>query len=475
MIGCEDHGVSADSQLVSASVAADLEDRLVSFVREQQLPGASAGVVFGGQLAWSAAVGFADLANGRDAAPDALYDVASITKTFTGTAVLRLHDAGSLHLDDPATRWLPELRDVISPFGPIDAITIRQMLSHESGLAAEPPGTDWAVPRYEGIAARTLARASKIAVTLPPNTAHQYSDLAYQLLGEIITRASGIPCPEYLSTQILEPLGMSQTGYPPFAPDLRERQAGGYDWHALSDFLDPAPDMPPVWAEGGLWSCVEDLARWISFQLDAYQDHPTQETVLKAASRRRMHTPRYLAGDSWTEAWGISWFARRQADVTWIGHSGGVPGFTSTICFDPISQVGAIVLTNGMTGGVTIGAELAAVACKARSGSKAGAAAIAQPSPVPDEYKDLLGIYARPSLGGWLLRLEWRGHQLVFTTPELPRWQVPLLPSGEPDVFAADPRTGMGDKAIFRKTVDGRVRAVELGDATWIRLCPADV
>src|SRR6185437_6759086 len=109
----------------------------------------------------------------------------------------------------------------------------------------------------------------------------------------------------YVRDAILDPLGMTATGFglgPAFSPD---RCATGYDWRGLSDDLDPAPPMPPVWAEGGLWSCVPDLARWVSFQLRAYREPAVADAavadaavpgaaaldaaVLDAASVREMH------------------------------------------------------------------------------------------------------------------------------------------------------------------------------------------
>jgi CubicO group peptidase (beta-lactamase class C family) len=92
-----------------AGGAEQFEAKLGSFVRDNRLYGAAAGIVHGGELAWSGGVGFADLAAGRLAGPGVLYRIASITKTFTGTAILRLRDAGKLDLDDPVVRWVPEL------------------------------------------------------------------------------------------------------------------------------------------------------------------------------------------------------------------------------------------------------------------------------------------------------------------------------------------------------------------------------
>jgi D-alanyl-D-alanine carboxypeptidase len=147
-------------------------------VKENRLPGAAVGVVHGDELVWSSGVGFADVASRR--APDAstLYRIASITKTLTGTAIMQLRDEGRLHLDDPIVAHIPELRNAQNPFGPIETITIRRMLSHESGLMSEPPGTDWSVPTYEGVVERNLARPEEIGARVAPNTQWKYSNLA---------------------------------------------------------------------------------------------------------------------------------------------------------------------------------------------------------------------------------------------------------------------------------------------------------
>jgi CubicO group peptidase (beta-lactamase class C family) len=454
-------------ELIRAA-SADLETRLASFVRENRLPGAVAGVVCGDELAWLAGTGFAEVATAKATDPAMLYGIASVTKTFTGTAIMQLHDAGRLGLDDPAVAWLPELGSMINPFGPVDLVTIRRMLSHESGLPAEPPGTDWAIPAYQGLPEATLRQAGEISVRFPPHAQHAYSDLAYQWLGEIVTRASGIPYPEYVKDAILRPLGMNATGFPPLpAPG---RCATGYDWRGLSDDLDPAPPMPPSWAEGGLWSSAADLATWISFQLRAYREPAATSPVLAAGSLREMHKPRYLADDQWTQAWGISWCGTRREDVTWIGHSGGIPGFTSTICFDPVSQVGAVVLVNETMFGVTLlGVELAAAARELTQTRRAAPGA--PPAPTPENYRPLLGVYVRPGMGGWLLRLEWRDGQLTFIAAESPDFQVVLTPTADPDRFTvADGGSVPGGDVTFRRSAGGRIASVLFLDFTWVRL-----
>src|SRR5215468_203691 len=277
--GCDtsaDVWITDGSRLMTGPVAGGAEQfeaKLGSFVRENRLYGAAAGIVHGAELAWSGGVGFADLAGRRLAGPDVLYRIASITKTFTGTAILQLRDAGKLHLDDPVVKWVPELADSASS-ETIGAVTIRRLLSHESGLVSEPPGTDFMAlpPSYQGVVARNLERVSEIFAAVPPNAQLKYCNLGYQMLGEIVARISETPYPRYIAEQILAPLGMASTGFEPLPPEIADRRAVGYSGRAFSDELAIAPSMPLLWAEGGLWSTVSDLAKWLSFQLAAHPE-----------------------------------------------------------------------------------------------------------------------------------------------------------------------------------------------------------
>ena len=450
-------------------VASKLEAKTASFVKEHRLPGAAVGIVHGDALAWFAGVGFADIAEHR--APDVttLYRVASITKTFTGTAIMQLRDEGLLHLDDPAVVHLPELASGVSPFGALETVTIRRMLSHESGLQGDPPGTDWWVPDYEGSAERNLARAGEITTTIPPNTQQKYSNLAYQLLGEIVARRSGMPYPEYVRTRILEPLGMNGSGFESLPEDLSERCAIGYAARFLSDVLEPASIPPSVWAEGGLWSSVEDLARWLSFQLKEDGGSREGAQILAGDSLKEMHKARYLGDDAWTEAFGISWYAVRKGEVIWVQHSGGLHGFTSNICFDPKEQVGAIVLLNGIGDASELSVGLAAIA---RDAGREAAPPIEPPAAMPIAYRDLLGLYVDEEQA-MIARVEWRDGALQIVDPDEESWRPTLLPTEDPDVFVIAPGVReSGERVTFARRGDGRVASMFLAVATMLRFGP---
>jgi CubicO group peptidase (beta-lactamase class C family) len=141
------------------AIAGKLEQRVAAFVREHRLPGASAGIVVGDELAWSFGYGFADVDARRPHDEHTIFRIASITKTFTATAIMQLRDEGRVHLDDPAVAYLPELRAAASPFGAIETVTIRRMLSHESGLMGDPPGARWFHDEYEFRPEGTSARS----------------------------------------------------------------------------------------------------------------------------------------------------------------------------------------------------------------------------------------------------------------------------------------------------------------------------
>ncbi|HUC27422.1 MAG TPA: serine hydrolase domain-containing protein [Streptosporangiaceae bacterium] len=460
-----------------AAGAQDFQTKVASFVREHRLYGAAAGVVHGDELVWSGGAGFADAAAGRPSGADVLYRIASITKTFTGTAIMQLRDAGLIDLDDPAVKWIPELSDSASP-AQIGSVSIRRLLSHESGLVSEPPGTDFlgVEPRYEGLMSRNLERVAEIFAAVPPNTQTKYCNLGYQLLGEVVHRVSGIPYPQYVAERILAPLAMSSTGFEPLPDALAGRRATGYAERAFSDELSVAPAMPPIWAEGGLWSTVEDLARWLSFQVAAHAedagagDASPGSDVLASATRREMHKPRYLSDEDWSTAWGITWYSVRKDNVTWVQHSGGLPGFISNACFDRGSRVGAIVLLNGVADASGLAMSLAAAG---RDLATAAAPELRRPVPTPPDVVALLGFYAPPDMS-FLVKVEWRDGKLTLVDTSEPGGEkIPLDPAAEPGSFVAAPGyRPSGEPVQFGRRPDGTVESLSFGGGLLVRLDP---
>jgi len=447
-------------------VAASLEAAVAAFVEEKHVPGVAAGVVLGDELAWDLGWGCADLATGRR--PDARtpHMIASLTKTFTGTAIMQLRDQGLLDLDDPVSRHVPELRP--NDAAGLGKVTIRRLLSHESGLMGEPPRADWGTGDYSAIA-ETLACVDEIAARIPPNTQCKYSNLGYQLLGEVVARIAGMPYVEYVQQRILDPLGMTSTGFTPDA-ELASRCAVGYLPATFAGDFRPAPTLRNLTSEAGLWSTVEDLARWIGLQFRTAGGEADGAQVLRGATLAEMQTARYLSDAAWTEAWCVSWYATRRGESIWIGHAGMLDGFTSYAGFLPAQKIGVIVLVNN---GVAEPADLALrlgeiVAGVARRPPTAPLAA-----PVPDGLRDFPGLYMNERWGMvFRIEIEWRDGALRVVTPDPTGPRRTLSQTGDRDVFIIEGGRDAGETAVFLRAADGRVRAVRLAYSTYARLEP---
>jgi CubicO group peptidase (beta-lactamase class C family) len=452
-------------------VAGKLAERVAAFVKKERLPGAAAGIVVDDSLAWSTGYGYADIEASRPHDARTLFRIASITKTFTATAIMQLRDEGKLHLDDPAVAFLPELRDATSAFGMIETVTLRRMLSHESGLMGDPPGARWFHDVYEAEPAANLAKGAQIATMIPPSIQQKYSNLAFQLLGEIVARLDGRPYRDAIHARILEPLGMTSSGFHPLPPELLARRAGGYRARWLSDAFTPFSSTLTEFplAEGGLQSCVEDVARWLSAQFPMEKAGEGHRTVLSDATLREMQRPRYLEGEKWEEAWAIGWYAVRKGETVWIQHSGGLPGFITNACFRAKERVGAIAFLNGVANASDLAMDLGAVALEAVRGA---VEPYEVPDAMPEAYGRLLGVYGEP-VEAVLMRLEWRDGKLVLRDPDEPDEMLTLLPSEDPLRFTVDWfARESGEPVEFHTGDAGRVTGVTIGPYSLQRFEP---
>ena len=413
-------------------------------MKEHRLPGASVAVVHGDDLAWSAGIGLCDAAAGRTADDTTLYRVASVTKTFTGTAIMQLRDEGRLGLDDPGGR----------PCAGAQRRGGRQpdRKRHHPAAALARVRPDGRRTRHQlggthvpGIGDGQPGASVRDRGAVPPNTQPKYSNMGYQLLGEVVARASGRPYAEYVREQILDPLGMSGSGFPPLPEAKCGRMATGYTVRQFSDELSESVAAPDNHAEGGLISCVADLARWISFQVRKDGGERSGAQVLAESTLAEMHRPRYLSGDpAWELAWGISWYAIRRDDVVWVQHSGDIHGFSSNVCFDREHRVGAIVLVNTMVSAGELSMQLAAIG---REAVAALPAAIAPPQPTPEAYRDLLGYYGGDNFSR-LVQLEWRDGRLTFVDPSQASWRPTLTATGAAGCVRGRPVRAGGRRAL---------------------------
>jgi CubicO group peptidase (beta-lactamase class C family) len=313
----------------------DRLERLVATAQsEQRIPSVAAAVFRDGEVLWRSAVGLADVGRGEDATPDHAYRIGSITKTFTAVCVLQLRDAMVLALDDPLRTHIPEV-----PPGP----TVRDALSHLSGFQREPPGEVWETmtpPSREEL----LGGLEDAERVLRPGEAWHYSNLAFALLGELVARRTeGDAYDSALGARVLEPLGLTRTGFDP--PGLRAR---GYYVDPYSDGVTVEPDPTadgPAAAMGWLWSTVDDLARWADFLAVGRDGVLSVETLDEMARVRTM-----VDHAGWSLGWGLGLELYRKGDRVYVGHGGAMPGFLAGVGIHRPERTGAAVLCNTTAG-----------------------------------------------------------------------------------------------------------------------------
>jgi D-alanyl-D-alanine carboxypeptidase len=447
------------------------EHAVASFVRQRRLPGASAGVILGDELAWSLPYGFTELEAGVPADAHTLYRVASVTKTFTGAAVVLLRDEGRLHLDDPLVDHLPEFAAARNPYGPIEEVTIRRLLTHESGLPVESPLFDWAGRGYPPMP-DILASLGDVILPVPPDSAFKYSNLGYQLLGELVARLGEMPYEAFVEERLLRPLGMNSST---FAPDdeQRARAARGHDARTFSDRLAPSAERSKATsADGGLFSTVVDLARWVSLQFRTDAERADRAQVLSGRSLAEMHRPRRVLDDSWTRAQALAWQVRRRGREVVVGHSGGTFGFSSSVAFSANEPVGIVVLSNGTAPASALAFDLLEHALAAVRTT--GPVTPVLPLPVPEGYRALLGLYAWEDAGAWV-RVEWRDERLVLVWSEedaSAETQV-LEPTDDPLRFLVRGGRETGEPCVFRPSPAGAILGLTVRGWPLARFLPA--
>jgi CubicO group peptidase (beta-lactamase class C family) len=302
------------------SLNASTQDALARIVAERQakgrVPGVVGAVARAGSLAWSVGVGSADLENpGVPPTADSQFLIASQSKTLTAVAVMALRDEGKLSLDDTVDALIPESKHA--------GITVRQMLSHATGMQREPVGDVWDLMKFPDRAELVSGWNDAERVGKPHDRFH-YSNLVFSLLGEIVARLDGRPWYDAIKARILDPLEMRRTtvgmdGGPALT---------GYYVPPFSDVpvKEPLLDLGAMAACGGLASTAEDLAKWAMFVAN-----PIDE-VLSPDTLEEMCQVQIMADvDRWQLAFGLGFMILRRGDRLFVGHDGGMPGhITST-------------------------------------------------------------------------------------------------------------------------------------------------
>jgi CubicO group peptidase (beta-lactamase class C family) len=327
----------------------------------QKAPSMVVGVVVDGDLAYAKGYGAADLQTGAAPDADTLYRIGSITKSFTGLAILALRDEGALGLDDALARYLPEAGTLVYPTRDTAPITLRQLLTHTSGLPRMAPVMIGKAPTESEM----VKGISGLPLESPPGARHAYSNLGFALLGLVAGRAAHQNLRDVVGKHLLVPLGMTSTVWDKEQVPSGRLLATSYVRGAKGD-PEKLETMHAGAQEGagGLFSTVRDMARYVAFQLAAYPPRDAEDKgPIRRSTVREAHSTGFRSGVSVrledapakgeplasvsATAYGFGWVSEQTCafdDLVW--HNGKIDGYTADIRFLPSRGVGVVTLAN---------------------------------------------------------------------------------------------------------------------------------
>jgi D-alanyl-D-alanine carboxypeptidase len=440
-----------------------LDSWIAATVATREGPGLAIGIVHDQDVLWSKGYGFADVERKTPVTSATLFRIASISKTFTATAIMQLRDAGKLKLDEPVVTYLPWLTfKNTHPDGL--AITVRHLLTHTSGLPRELTEPLWNDPKplRREDALRLLGEAESVYAA---ETQFKYSNLGYALLGEVVTAVSGEAYAAYVEAHILRPLGMTATLVTPRAdtPGL----AIGYSLRRPFGTRSPIDFVDLGWLTpaGSLASSVDDLSKFVALQFRNRLAGGAQ--VLRGSTLREMRRPQWLRAD-WQSGQGLGFGVRRTDGVVRVGHEGLLPGQTSIVTFAPASKLGVIVLTNvaGLAPG-RVADQVFTTLNPVITRETEPARTPATPSPAWQVY---VGTYTGPK---WFddLQVMVLSGQLTMVSPgsDSPWGDRVVLRPVAADTFRMQGGWATGELAKFELDAGGRVVRLLAGNVYWTR------
>ena len=324
-----------------------LDAIVTDWANEHHCPSIAWGVVADGGLAATGAVG---AVHGAAPTHDTVYRIASMTKSFSAALTFVLRDEGVLRLDEPISTYAPELTTLAGPTADAAPITVRDLLAMSSGLVTDDAWADRHLDLTDDEFDAALERGLMFAGT--PGATWEYSNYGYAVLGRVVHRATGQRLQDLVRERLLEPLGLTSTtwvepDHDGWAPPLRWLDG------AWVDEIDTPGDglIAPM---GGLWTTVSDLATWITWLADAFpaRDDPDHGPLTRS-SRREMQTPQRYVGSRTIRAvraptaygYGLRMIDEPGHGLV-VAHSGGLPGYGSSMRWSTNTGVGVIALSN---------------------------------------------------------------------------------------------------------------------------------
>ncbi|MBA3816441.1 MAG: beta-lactamase family protein [Parachlamydiaceae bacterium] len=325
------------------------------YAEKNHFPGYAYGIIVDGGLIHSGSGGFIDLEKKIPATSQSMFRIASMTKSFTAMAILKLRDENKLRLDDPVHLYIPEIQNLkLTEDSPI--ITIRDLLIHLAGFSTDDPWADRKLEETENELLEFLKKG--VFLSNVPGTVFEYSNLGYALLGYIIKKVTNTPFGKFITESLCEPLGMQDVSWD-FGEISPSKLVHGYRWEDNHWIEESLLKNGIFGAMGGMITSVESFSRYVALHLSAWPPRNDCESgPIKRSSLREMHLPwnfrellveKCLNGQEHVltkgYGYGLNWSKDGLGRVV-VGHSGGLPGFGCNWSIMPEYGIALILFAN---------------------------------------------------------------------------------------------------------------------------------
>jgi CubicO group peptidase (beta-lactamase class C family)/D-alanyl-D-alanine dipeptidase len=384
-----------------AAVAAALSEYIEQELADKEIPALSIALVDGNEIVWARGFGMADPEAGVPATASTLYRVGSVSKLFTDIGVMQLVERGEIDLDAPIQTYLPEFRPE-NPFGV--PITLRQLMSHRSGLVREPPVGNYFDASEPSVEA-TVASLNDSSIVYEPESDTKYSNAGITVVGHVLEALSGEPFADHMASSVLSPMDLNDSSFLP-GEELRSRLAKATMW-SYDGRTFPAPvfefGMAPA---ANLYSTVTDLARFLLVLFD--DGRGPSGPVLQPETVRAMLEPQY------SSAYGIGFGVGELGRYTTHGHAGAVYGFATELRFVHEERVG-VAIAASMDVVNTVASRIGRLALEMLLAQHRGEELPLAPSPTtPVDLAQARAVRGRYELGDYAVRLTERNSELYL-------------------------------------------------------------
>ncbi|EKO1913035.1 beta-lactamase family protein [Clostridium botulinum] len=325
------------SNAQSAAIQALLDDAC----RISGVPGMSISILADDEVFYFSS-GYADREKGLSASENTLYELASVSKAFTGIGILLMEKQGLLSMTDPIQKYLPwfTLKHQGKPID-MQSITLNNFLHHTSGLTNGSHSQIIPQGNTPDMLQKTVEALVNAELSFCPGEQYNYGTVNYDVLGLVIEIVSGQSYEDYMKKQVFQPLGLHQTYVYKEDAQATGQLAQGYRSSFFMTTPYDAPDYAGNKPAGYIISCAKDMARWMGIQMGIVQDIPEIfHEIIEKSHHGDMSVP-YVNGRFYAAGWSVN------SQQTIVEHSGGNPNFATQVAILPKERTGVCLLTNG--------------------------------------------------------------------------------------------------------------------------------